>query len=74
MNHRYPSVERHPDPFVGADEPSAAPLTAFNVEEMKNALHGITPSLLILGIAGGAAFAIGSGLVSRYLFKDGRRR
>lgn len=38
-----------------------------------DALKRITPTLLIVGIATGAAFAIGSGLVSRYLFRDGRR-
>lgn len=36
------------------------------------ALKQITPTLLLVGIATGAAFAIGSSLVSRYLFRGKR--
>lgn len=34
----------------------------------RGALMQVTPTLLVVGVATGAAFAIGSGLVSRYLF------
>lgn len=39
-----------------------------------DALRQVTPTLLLVGIATGAAFAIGSGLVSRYVFSDGKKR
>ena len=51
--------------------PAQEPLTLSNLGK---ALGQITPTLLVVGIATGAAFAIGSGLVSRYVFKEGRRR
>lgn len=37
-------------------------------DDFRGALRQLTPSLLVVGIATGAAFAIGSGLVSHYLF------
>ena len=33
-------------------------------------LKSITPTLLIVGVVTGAAFALGSGLVHRYVFKN----
>ena len=44
---------------------------SFSMADLSKAFtHAITPTLIVVGIATGAAFAIGSGLVSRYLFKD----
>lgn len=40
-------------------------------EGLTAALKKITPSLIILGIAGGAAMALGSGAVHRYVWKKG---
>lgn len=45
------------------EEPEAPP------ETLGAALAKITPTLLIVGIATGAAFAIGSGLINRYFFR-----
>lgn len=42
------------------------------VRAIKSALGSITPTLILVGIATGAAFAIGSGLVHRYVFKERR--
>lgn len=48
--------------------------SGFTIEDAKAGLKAVTPTLLIVGIFTGAAFAIGSGLVSRYLFSTQRRR
>jgi len=42
----------------------------FTLGDVKAALGKITPTLLLMGIATGAAFAIGGGLVSRFVFRD----
>jgi hypothetical protein len=66
--------------IVGAPAPldaatdTAPPAESFSMADLSKAFtHAITPTLLVVGIATGAAFAIGSGLVSKYLFKDHRR-
>ncbi len=46
---------------------------SFTISDIKTAITHVTPTLLIVGIATGAAFAVGSGLVHHFLFK-GRRR
>ncbi len=62
---------------VGAPPP-VTPIQAaeegrtFTLEDVKTAIKNVTPTLLVVGVATGAAFAIGSGLVGRYLF-GGRR-
>ena len=38
--------------------------------QIKEGLHNITPTLIFVGIATGAAFALGSGLIHRYVFKE----
>lgn len=72
----------YPYPFnvaIGQAIPTAAdpvppqpPNNGGVIQQTGDALRNITPALLILGVAGGAAFAIGSGLVHRYFF-NGRR-
>ena len=52
---------------IGQIEPKKE--ESFTISELGNAVKQITPTLIIIGIATGAAFAIGSGLVTRYLFK-----
>jgi len=55
---------------AGLDPPQPQPNPQrFTIEEIGNAVKQITPTLLIVGIAAGAAFALGSGLVHRYVFK-----
>jgi hypothetical protein len=53
---------------IGQLEPKK-PEQSFTLSELGSAIKNITPTLIIVGIATGAAFAIGSGLVTRYLFK-----
>lgn len=55
---------------IGALPAMAAPANGEQVakDDFRSALRQLTPSLLVVGIATGAAFAIGSGLVSHYLF------
>ena len=54
---------------IGAEPAPAAGIEKdLTKDDFQSALRQLTPSLLIVGIATGAAFAIGSGLVSRYLF------
>lgn len=43
------------------------------LDRVRAGLRGITPELIIGGIITGAAFAVGAGLVSRYVFGEGRR-
>lgn len=50
--------------------PGPAPSDRGVLESTGDALKQITPSLIVLGVAAGAAFALGSGLVHRYLFKS----
>lgn len=38
-------------------------------ETLLDALKKITPTLLVVGVATGAAFAIGGGLVNRFFFR-----
>lgn len=58
---------------VGVDpQPTPKQPESFTLADLGAALKKITPSLLLIGIATGAAFAIGSGLVSRLVFKDRR--
>ena len=47
---------------------------AFTVSNLANAIQQVTPSLIVVGIATGASFAIGSWLVTRYLVGEGRRK
>lgn len=54
-------------PNVGQLEPKEE---KFTLQDLGKAIKNVTPTLLIVGIATGAAFAIGSGLVHRYLFKN----
>ena len=42
------------------------------LDRVRAGLRGITPELIIGGIITGAAFAVGAGLVSRYVFGEGR--
>lgn len=68
------ALRRHPTTAqlarIGQANPPAATLTpAEEQSSFSQALRQITPTLLIVGIATGAAFALGSGLVSRYIFK-----
>ena len=53
---------------IGQQDP--APAETFTIDDLAKAVHKVTPSLLILGIATGAAFAIGSGLAHRYFFNN----
>lgn len=53
-------------------EPVPAGAETFTLGDMKQALSRVTPTLLFVGIATGAAFAIGGGLVSRFVFRDKR--
>lgn len=46
----------------------------FTLENLTRAVQNITPSLIVAGIAAGAAAAIGSALVARYVFPSGGRR
>lgn len=49
-------------PITPAPEPSAKP------QSLGDAVRQITPTLLLVGIATGFAFAIGNGIASRYVF------
>ena len=63
-----------PRSMVGATippPPTPASPESF-MADLAKGLKGVTPSLLIIGITAGAAFAIGSGLVGRYLFRGKR--
>lgn len=40
---------------------------------IRSAIKQVTPTLILVGVITGASFAIGSGLVSRYLFRGHRR-
>jgi hypothetical protein len=59
-------------PIIGAGI-STAETTQEEKQTVWSALKAITPSLIVGGIVTGAAFAIGSGLVSRLIFRDHRR-
>jgi hypothetical protein len=52
--------------------PADPPPESFTLDDIHNALKRVTPSLLLIGIATGAAFAIGAGLVSRLIFNERR--
>jgi hypothetical protein len=54
---------------LAPDPPPAPPVNTFTLADLKSALHQITPTILVVGIATGAAFAIGSKLVDRYIFR-----
>lgn len=62
-----------PPPAPGP-APLDDPAETFTLADLGKAIKHITPTLLLVGIATGAAFAIGSGLVSHFLFDRGRRR
>jgi len=58
--------------MFGQEAPAPAPPaeTQTNEETLLGALRKITPTLLVVGVATGAAFAIGGGLVSRLVFRS----
>lgn len=55
------------DPNAPAVDPNAS-TSGFSIDGLKNGLKQITPTLLLVGIATGAAFAVGSALAS-YVIK-----
>jgi len=55
-------------------DPSAPAESPLSAEEFGKAFRQITPSLVLVGVATGAAFAIGSALASRYFLSPRRRR
>ena len=59
-----------PRPLVTANEAAREEVVSFDLAGIREALARVTPTLLIVGIATGAAFAIGSGLVSRLIFRS----
>jgi hypothetical protein len=54
------------------DPPMPVKEETFTFSELGKALRNITPSLLLVGIATGFAFAVGAGLAGRLL--DSKRR
>lgn len=56
--------------LIGADTPPP-PATTLSLSEI---LKAITPTLIVVGIVGGASFALGSGLVSRLIFNNRPKR
>jgi len=61
-------------PLPPGPAPLDDPAETFTLADLGKAIKHITPTLLLVGIATGAAFAIGSGLVSHFLFDRSRRR
>lgn len=66
-----------PPPASPAPPPSPMPSSeivdraeANLIDSIREGLSRITPALILVGIATGAAFAVGSGLVSRYVWRD----
>lgn len=54
----------------GQDPPPPAPTGEnFSFADFGAAVRKITPAMVVVGVATGAAFAIGSGLVARFLFR-----
>lgn len=45
----------------------------FTIADIEGAFKKITPSLLILAAFSGAAFALGAGLISKYVLPSGKR-
>lgn len=61
-----PPIQNVPNVPILVTNTNDQPITK---ESLGDALKRITPTLIIVGIATGAAFAIGSGLIHKYLFK-----
>lgn len=53
---------------VPASQPEPALQDSALYRDLKTGLHRVTPTLILLGIVTGAAFAVGSGLIDRYVF------
>ena len=47
---------------------------AFTIANVAKAITQVTPTLVIVGIATGASFALGSYLVSRFIVGEGKRK
>jgi hypothetical protein len=72
-----PTIGQHPPAAAPTTPPDAQPqpeVTVFSTEGLGKAIKQVTPTLLVVGIATGAAFAIGGALVNRYLFKEDRSK
>lgn len=70
------TLHRAPYPRVGAITPTGSqePQPVQNSDEtLMGGLRRITPALILGGIVTGAAFAIGSGIVAKYLFSPRSR-
>lgn len=69
MNRTAPATEKepeHPDPAAPPDGPDDE---GFSSEGLIHGLKRITPTLLLVGVATGAAFAVGSAIVQRWIFR-----
>lgn len=55
------------------DMPVAERGETFTLSDLGAALRKVTPTLLVVGIATGAAFAIGAGLINHFVFPPKRR-
>jgi hypothetical protein len=59
---------------ANAAQPPNAPDVTFTLTGLGAALRSVTPTLIVVGIFTGAAFALGSGIVGRYVLSDRRPR
>ena len=80
MKSMYPSYRQGyliPPFVIGQADPAPTPAQqqeTFTIDNLAKAIRQVTPSLLVVGIATGASFAIGSYLVSRYIVGGGKRK
>ncbi len=71
-------AQRPPFWIIGAALPQPTPAPGeeatdpFTKADLQKATRTITLTLIFGAVVAGATFAIGSGLVSRYVFKEGR--
>lgn len=65
-----PQAPSQPPAPIVVVPPSTPPQRAeFTPEGFLSALKSVTPTILVIAIATGAAMALGSGLVGRFVFK-----
>lgn len=67
--HALARIPTLPSSTVGALTPEKEEEQQNFIDHLWAGLRSVTPTLIILGIATGASFAIGSGLVGRYVWK-----
>ena len=61
------------DPTAPAAPPTPQQKDQTAIDNIAAGIKQVTPTLLIVGIATGAAFAIGSGIIQYYIFSPKKR-